>query len=210
VIGSFEADDYQGLILEFVESKSKTDCYWKNLGDGLADLHKKTNTKFGLDHSNYIGSLPQYNDWSTSWIDFFIDMRLSVQLKLAVDNNQFPREIIGAFERLYKLLPSLLPVEKPSLIHGDLWSGNVIDHLDEPCLIDPAVHYGNRESEIAFTQLFGGFDESFYRSYNESFKLQDGFQRRVDIYNLYPLLVHVNLFGGGYARQVRGILGRYT
>jgi protein-ribulosamine 3-kinase len=127
-----------------------------------------------------------------------------------MESHLLDHSIVKSFENLYKLLPSLLPVEVPALVHGDLWSGNVIiDQLGSPCLIDPAVHYGNREAELAFTQLFGGFDDVFYNSYHEAFKLQNGFQQRADLYNLYPLLVHVNLFGGGYVQQVRSILKKF-
>jgi fructosamine-3-kinase len=108
-------------------------------------------------------------------------------------------------------LKDLLPTEKPSLLHGDLWSGNVmINDRGEPCLIDPAVYFGNREVDLAMTRLFGGFDNSFLESYQQSFPLLPGYAERFDIYNLYPLLVHVNLFGGGYLSQVLAILKRFV
>lgn len=111
------------------------------------------------------------------------------------------------FEALFLKLPALLPEEKPSLLHGDLWSGNLItDEKGEPCLIDPAVYYGNRETDLAMTKLFDGFDSEFYHCYNECFPLQKGFERRANLYNLYPLLVHVNLFGGSYKQSVENIL----
>src|SRR5690606_14530146 len=103
------------------------------------------------------------------------------------------------------------PQEKPALLHGDLWSGNLmINERGEPTLIDPAVYYGHREAELAFTQLFGGFEPEFYQAYHEAFPIAKGFDSRVDLYNLYPLLVHVNLFGGGYLQQVKNILDRFT
>jgi fructosamine-3-kinase len=111
---------------------------------------------------------------------------------------------------LYNKLPALLPTEKPSLLHGDLWSGNLIkDDKGEPCIIDPAVYYGNREVDLAMTKLFGGFDDDFYFHYDEAFPLQPGYEDRVDIYNLYPLLVHVNLFGSTYVPSVDRILRRF-
>ena len=113
--------------------------------------------------------------------------------------------------QLYNQLPELLANEPSSLLHGDLWSGNLMtDDKGQPALIDPAVYYGNREVEIAFTRLFGGFDNKFYTTYNAVWPLSSGFEVRKDIYNLYPLLVHVNLFGGGYLSQVESILNRYN
>jgi fructosamine-3-kinase len=211
VVSWFEADDFQAILSEYVESKSKSDSYWENLGTSLASLHRNSNNTFGLDRSNYIGSLPQVNDPTPAWIDFFIEKRLVFQLKIAVDGHVLDKNTVRQFERLYLKLSSLLPIEKPSLLHGDLWSGNVIaDESGQPCLIDPAVYYGHREAELAFTTLFGGFDDRFYRSYDEAYPLVSGYDKRIDLYNLYPLLVHVNLFGGGYIRQVKSILERFV
>ncbi len=115
------------------------------------------------------------------------------------------------FDAFCHQLPTLLPIEPHSLLHGDLWSGNLISNeKGQPALIDPAVYFGNREIEISFTQLFGGFDHEFYLSYQEAYPVQPGFEERVVIYNLYPLLVHANLFGGGYLNQVRTILKRFS
>jgi fructosamine-3-kinase len=143
--------------------------------------------------------LLQSNEYTANWIDFFIEKRLKAQAGLAFYNGEIPRSLYDKFNDLYNKLPELLPSEKPALLHGDLWSGNVIvgsnGHVS---LIDPAVYYGNREAEIAFTKLFGGFSSAFYDAYNEAFPLEKGFEERIDIYNLYPLLVHVNLFGSGY------------
>jgi protein-ribulosamine 3-kinase len=207
VIGHGEAIPYQFILMEFIESTFRTKQYWGQLGEQLASLHKKTNMSFGLDHQNYIGSLKQFNNPKNSWIQFFIEHRLNAQLKLAVDNGVADNVSRKKFEQLYILLPTLLPEEQPALLHGDLWGGNLITNkTGSPCLIDPAVYYGNREVEIAFTKLFGGFDKSFYGIYNEVFPLQLNFKEREDIYNLYPLLVHANLFGGHYMNQVNHIL----
>ncbi len=210
VIGWFEESPFQGIILEFVESKSKSRSYWTELGSQLASLHRNSSDVFGLDHPNYIGSLKQFNNASSSWITFFIEQRLEVQLNLAIDADHFDRSIVKSFQKLYQELPSIFPNEKPALLHGDLWSGNVITTSDgKPCLIDPAIYYGHREAEISFTQLFGGFDDMFYHSYHENYALAPGFDDRIDIYNLYPLLVHVNLFGGSYVSQVKSIIKRF-
>jgi fructosamine-3-kinase len=210
VIGWFEEAAYQGIILEFVGSKTKSGSYWSDLGSQLAMLHKNSNRYFGLDHSNYIGSLRQFNTSSSSWITFFIEQRLDVQVKFAINSGHFDGAILKLFEGLYKQLPSIFPEEKPAPLHGDLWSGNVITTgTGNPCLIDPAVYFGHREAELSFTQLFGGFADEFYNAYEEIFPLAPGFDQRIDIYNLYPLLVHVNLFGGGYIHQVKSILKQF-
>jgi fructosamine-3-kinase len=211
VVGFSISGSHQFLILNFVESSLPSPAYWIMLGQQLAALHKNKAADFGLDHSNYIGSLRQVNNHKKKWSDFFIDERLQVQLKLAVDRGRIETSQTKKFEHFFKKLPDLLPDEVPSLIHGDLWSGNLIVNANgDPCLIDPAVYYGHREAELAFTKLFGGFDSSFYESYHRQYPLQTGFERRIEIYNLYPLLVHVNLFGGGYVRQVLNILSYFA
>jgi fructosamine-3-kinase len=202
-----ESGAHQFLLLEFIEEKSRQKKYWRQLGGKLADLHRRSSDLFGLDHDNYIGSLRQFNRQHTSWITFFIEQRLNVQLKLAIDSGIMDPEWSKQFESLYNKLTIILPEENPSLLHGDLWSGNLItDENGEPCLIDPAVYFGNREADLAMTKLFDGFDDEFYISYRETFPLQPGYDKRLDIYNLYPLLVHVNLFGGSYKSAVAAIL----
>lgn len=211
VIATASLKDWQFIVLEFIAEKKKSSHYWKNLGQQLAMLHKQSAPTFGLDHDNYIGSLRQINHPQKNWIDFFIEQRLIVQIEWAINNSTMSASTAHQFDSLFKKLPELLPVEKPSLLHGDLWSGNLIaDDRGEPCLIDPAVYYGHREAEIAFTSLFGGFASGFYESYNENFSLSPGFFERSDVYNLYPLMVHVNLFGGGYLTQVVSILRQFV
>jgi protein-ribulosamine 3-kinase len=202
-----EVDSFQFLVLEWIESAIPTKKFWNILGEQLAALHQHNHLLFGLDHDNYTGSLPQKNTQNKSWIDFFITQRLQSQVELL----NIDAALQEKFDALYKKLPQLLPSEKPSLLHGDLWSGNLItDNQGMPCLIDPAVYFGNREAEIAFTKLFGGFEQSFYESYNETVPLARGFEDRVDLYNLYPLLVHANLFGGSYLSQVKSIINRFA
>lgn len=211
VILTREVGSFQFLLLELINEQRKSSTYWKKLGEQLASLHKNSSSHFGLDHNNYIGSLPQTNTLKTNWIDFFIECRLEAQLKRALDTAKIQRDVSQAFQALYKKLPSLLPTEKPSLLHGDLWSGNLItDNKGEPCLIDPAVYFGHREAELAFTKLFGGFSSEFYENYNNNFPLIKGYAQRFDIYNLYPLMVHFNLFGGEYLSQVVSILRRFV
>lgn len=211
VVKVIELNEIQALVLEFIKSSRPSAQYWRLLGERLAALHRHTSSFFGLDHHNYIGSLQQNNTPCTSWIEFFIKHRLEAQLALVFKNSLADYLLGKQFELLYRKLPDLLPLEPPALVHGDLWSGNVmVDEKGQPCLIDPAVYYGHREAELAFTHLFGGFDEMFYQAYDHAFPLQPGFEERVDIYNLYPLLVHVNLFGSGYLHQVKKIVMRFV
>ncbi len=198
------------LLLEFIQSAYRQKDYWKRLGEQLAELHRNTHGSFGLHFNNFIGALPQSNEYMPSWTDFFIEKRLKVQAGLAYYNGLAGKDLLKKFEKLYEKLPSMLPEEQPALLHGDLWSGNVmVNSQGLPCLIDPAVYYGNREIELAFTQLFGGFDDDFYQAYQATFPLLPDFDERVEIYNLYPLLVHVNLFGRSYLSGVERVLKRY-
>jgi len=207
VIMQGEAEQYSFLVLAFISAVPRKPDYWKDFGVSLAQLHQHTHPQFGLDSNNYIGSLPQDNTFHDDWLSFFIEERLSKQLTIAKKNKAIPSAIYAQFENLYKKLPEIFPDEKPALLHGDLWSGNFMTGNDGSAwLIDPAVYYGNREAELAFTKLFGGFDSQFYEAYNHHFPLFSDFEDRVDIYNLYPLMVHVNLFGGGYLSSVESIL----
>lgn len=211
VVGTASTDLHQFLLLEFVESNLPSKNFWNVLGNQVAALHKIKNECYGLSRDNYIGSLPQKNERRKSWVDFFIELRLLPQLSRAIDSCLIDSSASKKFEILFNKLPSLLPVEEPSLLHGDLWSGNVIaDHHGAPCVIDPAVYFGHREVELAFTNLFGGFGIAFYESYEDAFPLTPGFEQRIDLYNLYPLLVHVNLFGGSYWRHVMTILNSFA
>jgi protein-ribulosamine 3-kinase len=210
VVGTGVIGSYQFLVLEHIERAPTSSTYWRRLGQDLGSLHQISAKFFGLDHDNYIGSLTQNNKQEKGWIEFFIRQRLEKQLLLAKTQGEVDDITMKKFQKLYEKLPSLLPEEDPSLLHGDLWSGNImVNSKGEPSLIDPAVYFGNREVDLAMTQLFGGFNLSFIESYNACFPLVPGFQERVDIYNLYPLLVHVNLFGGGYLSQVKNVLNRY-
>jgi fructosamine-3-kinase len=209
VIGFGQKYQKSYLLLEFINSSRPQHQYWEYFGHSLARLHRHTHTAFGLSHNNYIGSLQQINTFSENWVEFFIEKRLKVQAGLALYNGELSRELFNKFEILYKELPSMLPATAPSLLHGDLWSGNVmVGPSGNVMLIDPAVYYGNREAELAFTRLFGGFPDKFYEAYEETFPLEPDFEDRVAIYNLYPLLVHVNLFGSGYLSGIEKVLKR--
>lgn len=204
-------EKYQFLLLDYIQSKPRVTDFWKSFGKQLALLHLNTNGFFGLDHNNYIGSLPQINDPADNGVNFFIEKRLHFQLGLATDKNLVESKTRSQFEKLFNKLTSLLPDEKPALVHGDLWSGNLmVDENGNPCLIDPAVHYGSREADLAMTTLFGGFDMEYLDEYNHIYPLLNGYQERLSIYKLYPLLVHVNLFGKSYLPEVVSILNHFV
>jgi len=206
-----EAGRYQFLLLEYIESISKSKDYWETTGRQLARLHHHKLDAFGLDHDNYMGSLHQRNAPQPTWVEFFIEERLKVQLNLASATGMVSADTLKKFDVLFSKLPALLPEEKPALLHGDLWSGNLmVDDRGAGCLIDPAVYGGHPEVDLAMTQLFGGFDDRFLAGYQEEQRLLPGFRERFDLYNLYPLLVHVNLFGTQYLNSVNSILNHFV
>lgn len=210
VIGQGDSGGYQFLLLEFVEPQDASPSFWEKLGHQLASVHQVHANVFGLDHDNYIGSLPQYNRERTSWADFFLEQRLGIQLKLAADAGLISFVEAKNFEVLFLKLPSLLPYEEPTLVHGDLWSGNILSGPSgNPYLIDPAIYFGSREADLAMTLLFGGFGDRFYSAYAEAYPLLPGYKNRVHLYNLYPLLVHLNLFGRQYLSRINTILNRF-
>ena len=199
------------LIMEFIESKSPSNLDFKTLGFKLAELHQHTSKVFGLNENNFIGSLPQSNTQNSSWLNFYIKERLQPQLHLAnsqglLSENECPSEQI-----MREQLEDLFYDVKPSLLHGDLWSGNyLISKNGTPYLIDPASYYGHYEVDIAMTKMFGGFNEVYLEAYQEIFPLENGWASRLEIYNLYPRLVHLNLFGTSYLSGINTVLNRYT
>jgi fructosamine-3-kinase len=208
-VGSMEEKEY--LMMECIPSGEKAVNYWVDFGEKLAHLHKNTSPKgHGLEYTNYLGAAPQINNWNKDGVAFFIENRLRKQLEQAVYDRKIDSVLETKFEVLFEKLPDLLPTESSALIHGDLWSGNAMTNpAGLITLVDPACYYGLREAEIAFTTMFGGFDEGFYEAYNANFPIQKGFHERIPLYNLYPLLVHVNLFGEGYLPAVKKIVESY-
>lgn len=198
------------LLLEWIEPAGKPNNFFFDFGVQLAAMHCNSSEFFGLDHDNYIGSLQQKNNQHKNGIDFFIECRLQPQLIMAFDRGAFENSILTKFELLYKLLPSVLPNEQPALLHGDLWNGNfMVNSTGSVTLIDPAVYYGFGLSDIAMTKLFGGFDNAFYEGYYSTFPKSKHEDEIIGVLNLYPLLVHVNLFGGAYAARVKNTLNRF-
>ncbi|MFA5973000.1 MAG: fructosamine kinase family protein [Lentimicrobiaceae bacterium] len=210
VTGTSETGKYSYLLLQFIESGYPGRNFWNEFGTKLAGLHRNTSEYFGLDHDNYIGSLVQKNNPYTDFFSFIISQRIEPQLKEARNKGAFSQSDMRYFDSLFNTLHNIIPIEKPALIHGDLWNGNfMISEKGSPCLVDPAVYFGHRESDIAMTQLFGGFKHEFYAAYNLAWPMEKGWQKRMDIFNLYPLLVHVNLFGGSYVQQVLQIIRQF-
>jgi protein-ribulosamine 3-kinase len=210
VFGSGESGKLAYLLLQYIESGTSGRNFWNEFGSKLADLHRNTSENFGLEYDNYIGSLTQSNIWHSDFLSFFIEQRIEPQLKSARNKGVYSLSDTRYFDSLFKSLHNIIPSEKPALIHGDLWNGNFLLTSDgSPCLIDPAVYYGHREADIAMTQLFGGFQPEFYHAYNQAWPMENEWKKRMDIFNLYPLLVHVNLFGGGYTSQVLSIIRQF-
>jgi protein-ribulosamine 3-kinase len=199
------------ILLEDLAPAPRSADYWETLGRQLARLHKHTDQQFGFNHDNYLGSTPQPNPRTTDGYEFFAEHRLGFQVRLARDNDLLSRGELLEFEELIGKLADLIPIQPASLIHGDLWGGNAIsDSAGQPALIDPASHYGWAEAELGMTALFGGFAQAFYAAYEAERPLERGWQERLDIYNLYHLLNHLNLFGHGYHGQVVSILRRFA
>ncbi len=203
------------LLQEFVIPGKKNRDYWERLGAELYAMHSapvpagKEGDGFGFGADNFIGSRRQKNTWTDQWIPFFRDYRLRPQLK-AAERWLDQRDRKLADSMLEHLDQYLIEPKAPSLIHGDLWAGNVMTGSDgRAWIIDPAAYYGHPEADLAMTELFGGFSTAFYDSYFADAKIEAGYQDRKDIYNLYHLLNHLNLFGVSYLSSVQRILRRY-
>ena len=199
------------IVLDFIETSGMKKHHFEKLGQGIAQLHTTKFSHFGADYDNYIGLLPQKNAYRSSFADFFWEMRILPQLELAIKKHHFTLNELGSIEHASKQWTDIFPVEDPVLIHGDLWAGNIFtDSEGNAGILDPAVYFGHREMEIAFTHLFGGFEPSFYQAYSEILPISPGFEQRKRLYQLYPVLVHVNLFGGNYVNQARAIIKEFS
>lgn len=200
------------LVLERIASGKQGARFAEQLGVGLAALHRFGAPSFGLDYDNFLAVLPQDNLPLPTWAEFYAVRRLQPQLERARRAGHIDKVLAHQLEALIARLPELLgPEEPPSRLHGDLWAGNVLcDERGEPCLIDPAVYGGQREIDLAMMRLFGGFGGRVFAAYEAAFPLAPGHQERVPLYQLYPLLVHVNLFGSSYVSQVQNAIARYV
>jgi len=200
------------LVTEWIHSGRKGRRFWETFGEGLAALHRHTEDAYGFEQDNFIGRSPQPNAWTDRWPAFFREQRLAPQVEMARDQNRWRARWDAPLEALYRSLPDLLPeAPSPSVLHGDLWKGNfMVTAVGEPALIDPATYYGHREADLAMTELFGGYDDHFYDAYRSAWGLEPGYEARCEVYNLYHLLNHLNLFGGGYAGSVEQTLRRFA
>jgi protein-ribulosamine 3-kinase len=200
------ADKQSYLVLEYLELSSRGDA--KLLGEQLAALHRFSAKQFGFAQDNFIGTTPQPNGWSDDWIDFWRERRLGFQLRLAEENG-YGGQLQTLGEKLLDALPAFFVgySPRPSLLHGDLWGGNHgYTANGMPVIFDPAPYYGDRECDLAMTELFGGYPADFYAAYRAAYPLDAGYATRRDLYNLYHILNHANLFGGGYARQAEQMM----
>lgn len=211
VVDCFEHVDKQFLLLEWIQQGERTERFWKLLGEQLAALHQVSNETFGLNEDNYMGSVPQQNTQHKIWSEFFFAERLAPLLKKCEEEKQLYKNHLRQFEELQKKLSDLFNEEAPSLLHGDLWSGNFMcDASSAPVLIDPAVYYGHRSMDLAMTTLFGGFRQPFYEAYHYHFPLPSNYEDQWAVCNLYPLLIHLYLFGSNYLSQIEHALGRFA
>ena len=198
------------LLLEWLDLVPLDPASGARLGRGLAAQHRNSRERFGWPRDNHIGATPQENAPSDDWHAFFRDRRLHPQLRLAA-RNRLPSRMIDRGERLLADCGAFFSGHRPaaSLLHGDLWGGNAAALADgTPVVFDPAVYAGDREADIAMTELFGGFPPDFLAAYREAWPLDDGYRTRRELYNLYHVLNHANLFFGGYVRQAEDQIGR--
>lgn len=202
------AGEYAFLVLEYLDLHGSGNAH--RLGERLAALHRTQAPQYGFPQDNTLGETPQRNAWASDWIAFWREHRLGFQLDLATRNG-CGGNLQELGHRLMERLPEFFEgyQPQPSLLHGDLWGGNHAFLADGiPVLFDPAPYYGDREADLAMTELFGGYDPDFYAAYRAAWPLHEGYATRKILYNLYHILNHANMFGGGYARQAGGMMQR--
>lgn len=199
------ADSSAYIVMEYLPLGGSSRDSWYRMGQDLAAMHRVTSDRgFGWRQDNTIGDTPQKNPWTPDWLSFYREHRLGYQFQLAHRRGSFPRQT-----ELLAALPQLLAehAPEPSLVHGDLWSGNAAVMADgTPVILDPATHYGDREVDISMTELFGRFPQAFYEGYNATYPLDTGYEQRKVLYNLYHVINHFNLFGGGYGFQANAMI----
>ena len=201
------------FLLEYIESSTEDENFAERLARSLAELHLMSQDHYGLDHDNYIGSTPQKNALEKDGIVFFREQRIDFQRQLARQLGLLPVSIDKKLDLICDDLGNFLNIsgEKPALLHGDLWSGNYFqDSEGKPCVFDPAVYYGLREADLAMTELFGRLPQKLYDVYQEVFPMNPGYEERKDLFNLYHLLNHLNIFGSFYLSSVQQIVNLYT
>ncbi|RYZ48455.1 MAG: hypothetical protein EOP49_18655 [Sphingobacteriales bacterium] len=202
--------DCSFLLLEWLERKPGTEKDWGKLGAGIAALHRVSDVRFGLDENNYLATLHQDNTCRDTWSQFYTENRLMPLGHSLAGKGLLTAADMDLLGLVCSKMAGLMPLEPPALLHGDLWHGNTMFVEEGPAIFDPAVYYGHRETDIAMTLLFAGFDQHFYDAYNETYPLCSGWEDRTALFQLYPLLVHLKLFGASYHDQVKEILNRYA
>lgn len=212
VIDVFESKDCQVLLLEWVEEGERTESFWKKFGEQLAALHQTSADQFGFDENNYMGSVVQTNQRTESWAAFFTHQRLQPLIFQCHEKKLITPKHISQFEKLFARVSSIFNNDqKPSLLHGDLWSGNFMCNKNsEPVLIDPAVYFGHPSVDLGMTTLFGGFRQGFYEAYNYHSLFPENYEEQWKVCNLYPLLIHLFLFGRSYLPQIEHTLDLFS
>ena len=201
----------QYILLGWLEKGPVQKDTWKDFGNRLAIMHTKSQVYFGLDDENYIGSLKQVNSSHIQWSTFYAECRIMPLVKILFDSSAFSNQDLDNTNSFCNKLADLFPAEPPALLHGDLWAGNyLISSSGCAALFDPAVYFGHREMDIGMTKLFGGFDQQFYNFYKETYPLEKGWEKRLPVAQLYPLLVHAVLFGGHYIGSVKNIFKAFS
>jgi fructosamine-3-kinase len=208
--------DEDFILMEFITPGIRKTGFFESFGHQFAKLHRYHAESFGFYEDNFIGASPQINKATEeevhNWVSFYMNKRLLFQLRLAEERGYASEKLRKGFHLLESKIDTILSgsEEEPSLLHGDLWGGNYLsDENGDPVLIDPAVYYGHREADLAMTRLFGGFTNEFYSAYNEELPLKEGSEYRQDIYTLYHVMNHLNLFGMGYYSQAERLLWNY-
>lgn len=207
-IGEYNGASY--LLMEWITPKSPTSKEMQLFGKQLAELHLNTRDEFGFNIDNFIGSLPQSNKKYDNWLEFYIEERLQPQLEIANSKKLLGQSETPSKNQMKESCQTMFENIKPSLLHGDLWGGNYIFSINgSPYLIDPATYFGHSEVDIAMSKLFGGFDNSFYEAYHQIIPKDTFTNSRIELYQLYYLLVHLNLFGRSYYPSVKHLLTKY-
>jgi fructosamine-3-kinase len=211
VILCFEEEEQQVLVLEWINEGERKEAFWENFGKSLAAMHKCCAPEFGFNEDNYMGSVPQSNRPAGNWVTFFKEQRLEPLVKKCTEKSLLSSSQHQLFCRLYQHLPDIFPLEiNPSLQHGDLWSGNFMcDDKGQPVLIDPAIYFGHPSVDLGMTTLFGGFNPIFYKAYQYHAPFPPNYREQWEVANLYPLLVHLYLFGNSYLHQIIQTLKKF-
>ena len=211
VLATGETNGYQYLLLQWFERGAPAPVFWEQLGHSLAMLHRQPQAYFGWEEENYIGLLPQFNHRHNTWAEFYARERIEPLVRQLSDSGAFDAAVRYAADRCYRQMAEIYPPEPAALLHGDLWSGNIMAlESGNPAFFDPAVYYGHREMDLAMTLLFGGFHQRFYEAYHEVYPLQPGWEERMELSQLYPLLVHAVLFGGHYVQQASAVIKKWS